>query len=99
MHSQLIVVAVLLMLLVCVAACHCLAVYTHGNGQPGCRLTEEFGRKFRNNWDPIRYWVCQGNAAVSYVCPIEHLFADRSQGCIHYSQWMWTMPYDPPTLA
>lgn len=76
-----------------------MATYTHGDGKPGCRLAEEFGRKYRNNWDPIRYWVCQGRAAVSFVCPIEHLYADRNQGCVHYTQWVWTMPYDPPTLG
>lgn len=73
--------------------------YNHGNGQPGCQLTEEFGRKWRNNWDPIRFWLCQGHMAVSFVCPPEHLFADSMQGCVHYTQWVWTKPFNPPSLA
>lgn len=93
--------AVLLIVLLIAGACATvtLAAYTHGDGRPGCRLAEEFGRKYRNNWDPLRYWVCQGLAAVPFVCPPEHLYSDRSQGCVHYTQWTWTLPYDPPTLG
>lgn len=71
--------------------------YSHTNGRPGCRLTEEFGRKWRNNFDPIRYWVCEGNTAVSYICPVEHMYFDECQGCMHWTHWFWTPPYDPLT--
>lgn len=74
-------------------------LYTYGNGRPGCRLSEEFGRTFRNNWDPIRYWVCQGSEAVSYVCPTEYLYSDSHQCCIHWAYWVWSQPFDPPSLA
>jgi hypothetical protein len=73
--------------------------YNHGNGRPACRTSEELGRKWRNNWDPQRYWVCHGNQAVSYVCPTEHLFFEKAQCCIHWFYWYHTTPRDPPTLS
>lgn len=73
--------------------------YTNGNGRPGCRVTEEFGYKWRNNWDPVRYWVCHGNGVVvSYACPTDHLFLENAQTCVHWKNWDWTPPSDPPTL-
>lgn len=75
------------------------AVYTYGNGRPGCRTEVEFGHKWRNNWDPIRYWQCTADGAVSYICPDEHIYLDSRECCVHWSCWTWTPPFDPPTLA
>lgn len=83
----------------CISAVLAQRAYTHGNGRPGCQSQEEFGVKWRNNWDPIRYWVCQGNVAMSYICPVEYLFSQKNQCCIHWAFWEWTPPFDPPTLA
>lgn len=75
------------------------ASYNHGNGRPGCRTSHEFTRKWRNNWDPLRYWKCTEFGAVSYVCPIETMYQDLKQCCVRWNHWVWTPPFDPPTLA
>lgn len=71
--------------------------YNHGNGRPGCRTPPEFERRWRNNWDPKRYWLCTQSGAISHVCGTELMYSDRQQCCIHWSQWVWSPPFDPPT--
>lgn len=76
--------------------------FTHGhNGRPGCRMQAEFERKWRNNNDPLRYWRCHpvSRLAVSFVCPTEFMYQDKRQCCVHWSRWIWTRPFDPPTLG
>lgn len=75
--------------------------YTHGNGRPGCRTAIEQQApsiRWRNNWDPIRYWQCANGVAVSYICPIEYMFSYDDQCCLRWNYWVWTPPFDPPSM-
>lgn len=71
--------------------------YDHGNGRPNCTLQSEFQRRWRNNWDPKRYWVCSRDGSISYVCGTELMYQDQRQCCVHWSTWVWTPPFNPPT--
>lgn len=93
----------LLAIFICLIVVHLYYVqsneikFSHTDGQPKCLTEAEFGRRWRNNEDPTRYWQCQGlNDALSYVCPTEYLYQDHMQGCVYYSHWIWTLPFDPP---
>jgi len=74
-------------------------VYSHTNGQPGCRTQMEFNRLWRNNWDPTRYWKCMqlNVAATQVICPMSTLFLDSAQCCVEVHLWNWTPPFDPPS--
>lgn len=75
------------------------AGYTHSDGRPACVSEREMNRKWRNNWDPLRYWECDGYRAVSYVCPLEYMYFDDLQICVHWTHWHYTRPYDPLVLS
>lgn len=96
--------AVLLVLLVAIvggsmAQLYRSDVFTHNNGRPGCRTPAEFGVKWSNNFDNLRYWLCTADGAVSYRCPTEFLFHYDRQCCVRWNFWTWSPPFDPPTLA
>lgn len=75
-------------------------IYSHNDGRPGCRTNAEFGIKWANNFDNLRYWLCYSNGgAQSFVCPTEYLFDYDRQCCIRWNFWQWREPFDPPTLA
>ncbi|KAG4079016.1 hypothetical protein HA402_001671 [Bradysia odoriphaga] len=73
--------------------------FSHTDGRPGCQLPIESQQKWRNNFDNVRYWVCTNGQAVSYICPTEYLFDFDRQCCIRWNFWVWTPPFDPPTLG
>jgi hypothetical protein len=57
------------------------------------------GRKWRNNWDPTRYWVCEAEnvAATEVICETALGFLDAAQACVEWTSWDWTAPCDPPS--
>lgn len=81
------------------AALYRSETYSHTNGRPGCQSQAEFGIKWANNFDNLRYWLCTAQGAVSYVCPDEYQFHYERQCCVHWHFWEWAAPFDPPTLA
>jgi hypothetical protein len=72
--------------------------YDHGDGRPAC-IQEEMNRPWRNNWDPVHYWVCinENSPAVSMSCPTDHGFLESALECVPWSQWYWTQPCNPPS--
>lgn len=73
--------------------------YHEHNGEPGCKGLEEVNRMFRNFWDPTAYWVCekQGTRASLQRCPNSQLYSEELGRCIHYAEWTWTDPKEPPS--
>lgn len=71
--------------------------YSHTNGRPDCPVSG-YDIKWRNNFDSKSYWVCQDSEAILYQCEDEHLFDYLTQTCIHYKNWEWTAPFDPPAF-
>lgn len=79
------------------------------DGRPGCNEDIEFTRPWRNNCVPTKYWVCvKGPSgvsadALSVNCPTGSGFMDSQEfglfGCVPWDQYVWTEPYDPPTLG
>jgi hypothetical protein len=73
--------------------------YNNGNGKPACN-DKEFPRLWRNNWDPTRYWKCEGlnRAPVEVHCEENTAFSQPKQCCVPWQQWSWTAPCDPPSV-
>ncbi|KAH8306305.1 hypothetical protein KR018_007188 [Drosophila ironensis] len=69
------------------------------SGEPGCQGLEEVNRMFRNFWDPTAYWVCdkQGTRARLQRCPQSQLYSEELGRCVHYADWAWTEPKEPPS--
>lgn len=89
-------------LFLCVLITITLTAYTHDhNGRPGCKSEHELKRPWRNNFDPTRYWVCEefNEPAVEVLCPDGQAYFDPELQCVNWEDWLWTEPYDPPTLA
>uniref|UniRef100_A0A1I8NPM1 Chitin-binding type-2 domain-containing protein n=1 Tax=Stomoxys calcitrans TaxID=35570 RepID=A0A1I8NPM1_STOCA len=68
-------------------------------GEPGCKTLEEIHKAFRHFWDPTGYWECkaQGQRAKLKRCPQSQLFSGSKGKCVHYTEWEWSEPEDPPS--
>ncbi|XP_055376308.1 uncharacterized protein LOC129608672 [Condylostylus longicornis] len=79
------------------------SLYTHGhNGRPNCITRIELEqRNWRNNFDPTRYWICSKERvpATEAKCPDQQFFIGTKNKCVPISEWVWTPPVDPPSLA
>ncbi|XP_034669473.1 uncharacterized protein LOC117902301 [Drosophila subobscura] len=66
-----------------------------GNGKPDC--TGNVGKKFRNFWDPTRYWLCETAGEPSVVlCENEAQdptgYDPVTQACVDWALWQWYAP-------
>ncbi|EDV95039.1 GH23828 [Drosophila grimshawi] len=73
--------------------------YYEHDGEPGCQGLDEVNRMFRNFWDPTAYWVCdkQGTKARLNRCRQSQLYSEELGRCVHYAEWSWTEPKEPPS--
>ncbi|EDW11833.1 uncharacterized protein LOC6576401 [Drosophila mojavensis] len=78
------------LILLCLAL-FVVAIYAdcdpNGNGLPNCSGTST--TRYRNNWDPTRYWVCEGNTPTVVKCDIGLGYDPVTSECIPWSQWQW----------
>ncbi|XP_034134471.1 uncharacterized protein LOC117587688 [Drosophila guanche] len=66
-----------------------------GNGKPDC--TGNVGKKFRNFWDPTRYWLCATAGEPTVVLCEEEGglgtgYDPVTQNCVDWSVWEWYAP-------
>ncbi|XP_065372504.1 uncharacterized protein LOC135964248 [Calliphora vicina] len=73
--------------------------YTEHSGEPGCATSGEVKKFFRHFWDPTSYWECeeQGKPAALKRCGASELYSDKHGKCVHYREWEWTEPTEPPS--
>ncbi|GAB0094300.1 Peritrophin-15b [Sergentomyia squamirostris] len=71
----------------------------HSDGEPGCRTqVEQEIRFWRHNFDPTRYWCCDGEGlAIQMLCPRQQAFMQTVRKCVHWSEWKWMTPIAPPS--
>lgn len=79
------------------------------DGKPGCKTEIEMSRPWRNHCEPARYWTCvcdfnDSNCAAKIVsCPPGSGFMDSEEfalfGCVPWENYVWTKPYNPPSIA
>ncbi|XP_064553821.1 uncharacterized protein Peritrophin-15b [Drosophila montana] len=81
---------VLLCLALFVAVAYGADCNPDGNGQPTCSGTSS--TRYRNNWDPTRYWVCEGNTATTVLCDDQTGFDPKTSTCVPWSSWQWYSP-------
>ncbi|GAB0096121.1 hypothetical protein DMENIID0001_115920 [Sergentomyia squamirostris] len=83
-----------------------VAVFVNGqdasptyDGRPGCLVQYEFGRLWKNNFEPTAYWKCEqwGQPASKVECPKYMNFQDYLQMCVPYTNWKVTPFSEPPT--
>uniref|UniRef100_A0A1I8NJ13 Chitin-binding type-2 domain-containing protein n=1 Tax=Musca domestica TaxID=7370 RepID=A0A1I8NJ13_MUSDO len=73
--------------------------YGEYSGEPGCKTLDEINKAFHHFWDPTAYWECgeQGKPAKLNRCPTSKLFSGSKRECVHYTEWEWTEPKEPPS--
>ncbi|EDW36905.1 GL25804 [Drosophila persimilis] len=62
-----------------------------GNGKPACQ-SGNIGERFRNNWDPTRYWLCAEAGEPQVVLCEQTGYDPVSKECVAWSQWSWYPP-------
>ncbi|XP_037906031.1 uncharacterized protein LOC119648374 isoform X2 [Hermetia illucens] len=83
------------------ATSSCKFGYTNGNdGKPSCSDASQL-KSWRNNNDPVHYWVCEavGKPAVSKICSTNTLYLESAGKCVCVDDWVWTPPCDPEDLS
>ncbi|CAD7082266.1 unnamed protein product [Hermetia illucens] len=68
------------------------------SGKPDCSKYNGEG-KFRNLNDPVHYWECNENTAVSVRCPNGFLYLESKKDCVCYNEWFWTPECDPEHMV
>uniref|UniRef100_A0A1A9WFB4 Chitin-binding type-2 domain-containing protein n=1 Tax=Glossina brevipalpis TaxID=37001 RepID=A0A1A9WFB4_9MUSC len=61
------------------------------DGKPICSERNN-DMRFRNYWDPTKYWSCNDLKAVSNSCQPSKLYDDKLQDCINWYEWVWSNP-------
>ncbi|XP_059623006.1 gamete and mating-type specific protein A-like [Phlebotomus argentipes] len=72
-------------------------------GRPHCKSAAEFGRRWRNNWDPTSFWLCVKLNEPAKLVKCE----DTDEGgsayyngeCVDWDDWCWTPPCKPLSSA